>query len=81
MTGNALDEVAVVRARLLKAEKLVFGILAPLLLYVLGSWVVLGTTTGKGPSEGYRGMQLLFFIFPAGFVGAGLLNILGLTHK
>lgn len=63
------------KARLSKADKLLFGILAPLVVYILGSWVVLSTSTGEGPSAGYRGMQLLFFIFPAGFVVAGLLNI------
>ncbi len=63
------------RARLLKADKLVFGILAPLLIYVLGSWAVLGTATGEGPSAGYRGMQLTFFVFPVVFVVAGLMNI------
>ncbi|MCC7486408.1 MAG: hypothetical protein IT529_15655 [Burkholderiales bacterium] len=58
-----------------KADKLVFGILAPLVMYVAGSWAVGITATGAGPSAGYRGMQLLFFIFPAGFVVSGLLNI------
>jgi hypothetical protein len=60
---------------LLKADKLVFGILAPLAAYVIGSWIVLNAATGEGPSAGYRGMQLLFFVFPAAFVAAGLLNI------
>lgn len=66
---------AAVSVRLSKADKLVFGILVPMAMYVLGSWAVLNTSAGGGPSAGYRGMQLLFFVFPAGFVVAGLLDI------
>lgn len=63
------------KAHLTKADKFVFGILAPLVVYVLGSWAVGITATGEGPSLGYRGMQLLFFVFPAGFAVSGLLNL------
>ena len=63
------------RERLSKADKLLSGILAPLAVHVLGSWAVLSTSAGEGPSVGYRGMQLSFFVFPAVFVVAALLNI------
>lgn len=60
--------------RLKPAEKAVFGILAPLVFFVPGFLLILGTATGEGPSVGGRGMVLALVLFPAGFVAVALLN-------
>jgi hypothetical protein len=57
-----------------KAEKLLFGVLAPLPVAVLAFWALLTTTTGEGPSVGGRGMVLFLVLFPIGFVVGALLN-------
>lgn len=57
-----------------KADKLLFGVLAPLPVAVLAFWALLTTTTGEGPSVGGRGMVLFLVLFPVGFVVGALLN-------
>jgi hypothetical protein len=57
-----------------KAEKLLFGVLAPLPVAMLAFWVLLNMSSGEGPSVGYRGMVLLLVLFPAGFAVGALLN-------
>lgn len=61
-------------APLAKAEKLLFGVLAPLPIAVLAFWALLTTTTGEGPSVGGRGMVLVLVLFPIGIVVGALLN-------
>lgn len=57
-----------------KGKKALYGILAPLIVFVVGFWVILSTATGEGPSVGGRGMVLALVLFPAALVAAGLLN-------
>lgn len=57
-----------------RSKKAVYGILAPLIVSVVGLWLILVTAHGEGPSVGGRGMVLVLVLFPSGLVAAGLLN-------
>lgn len=56
-------------------KKVVFGVLAPLVMAVAALWLMLVATNGEGPSVGGRGMVLLLVLLPAGLVAAGVLNL------
>lgn len=61
-------------AFLSRGEKALYGLLAPLVVGVVGIWLILVGTHGEGPSVGGRGMVLFLVLFPAGFVVAAVLN-------
>jgi hypothetical protein len=61
-------------ALLSRGKKALYGLLAPLVVGVVGFWAILVATHGEGPSVGGRGMVLVLVLFPAGFVVAAALN-------
>lgn len=69
-----MEKPAPAKVPLAKAEKLLFGVLAPLPVAMLAFWALLTTTTGEGPSVGGRAMVLLLVLFPVGFFVGALLN-------
>jgi len=61
-------------ATLSRGNKALYGLLAPLVVGVVGFWLIGVTTHGEGPSVGGRGMVLFLVLFPVGFVIAAVLN-------
>ena len=61
-------------ALLSRGNKALYGLLAPLVVGVVGFWLIGVTTHGEGPSVGGRGMVLFLVPFPVGFVIAAVLN-------
>ncbi len=61
-------------APLSRGNKALYGLLAPLVVGVVGFWLIGRTTHGEGPSVGGRGMVLFLVLFPVGFVIAAVLN-------
>lgn len=61
-------------AFLSRGKKALYGLLAPLVVGVVGVWLIGVATHGEGPSVGGRGMVLFLVLFPAGFVIAAVLN-------
>ena len=61
-------------APLSRGNKALYGLLAPLVVGVVGFWLIGVTTHGEGPSVGGRGMVLFLVLFPVGFVIAAVLN-------
>jgi hypothetical protein len=61
-------------ALLSRGKKALYGLLAPLVVGVVGFWLIGVTTHGEGPSVGGRGMVLFLVLFPVGFVIAAVLN-------
>jgi hypothetical protein len=61
-------------ALLSRGNKALYGLLAPLVVGVVGFWLIGVTTHGEGPSVGGRGMVLFLVLFPVGFVIAAVLN-------
>lgn len=68
-----------------RGQKAIYGLLAPLVLGVVGFWLIGAATYGEGPSVAGRGMVLFLVLFPAGFVVAAVLNtwvlLVSLRHR
>ena len=61
-------------AFLSRGKKALYGLLAPLVVGVVGFWLIGVATHGEGPSVGGRSMVLFLVLFPAGIVIAAVLN-------
>lgn len=57
-----------------RGKKALYGLLAPLVIGVIGFWLIEVATHGEGPSVAGRGMVLFLVLFPAGFVITAVLN-------
>jgi hypothetical protein len=58
-----------------RGKKALYGYVAPLILGVVGFWVMELAVRGEGPSAGGRSMVLFLVFLPAGFVIAAALNL------
>ena len=57
-----------------RRSRVLYAIVAPLVVALIAFWFVLRTAHGEGPSVGGRGMVLTLILLPAGVVATVVLN-------